>query len=183
MSTEFWIGVVLSVPIGIATGLATPYFQRRIEERGKRRAGAEFRRAVRQLREAFYFRAHPDAFTHYLVEVAIKTTFVAAIMAIVTGLIFAINQMMDALLLSGDFRVGRNVKAWEFIRASGWVVGQLVGVIGSIAVVNLCRPALSLVRRVKYFDHFIKLAPPDVMHEVNTNPWQPQPETALQLTD
>lgn len=68
MSREFWLGLALSVPIGIGCGLAVPRLQRWLDEQGKSRAFKRSKREQQDYEEAFYYHSHPHIFTQYLIH-------------------------------------------------------------------------------------------------------------------
>src|SRR5580704_6732040 len=93
--SDLWLGLLFSFPIGIVTGLVTPWIQRKIDEQDKRRSLAATGRLIQEYERIRAFRSNPDQFTQYLVQVAIRTTFTAAFIGVFSGLMFAFGQAMD----------------------------------------------------------------------------------------
>ena len=146
--SEFWIGVLLSIPIGIATSLITPWIQRKIDEQDKRRSLAATGRVVQEYERIRAFRADPHEFTQYLVQVVIRTTFTGAFVAVFAGLMVALGQATIPL------RSAFNVDYVDFVRTAIFILAQFVSLLGSLLIINICRPALRAWTKLKNFDEY-----------------------------
>ena len=87
----------MSIPIGIGIGLSTPSIQKWLEAQGKQRA-----LRVRRYKEDGYNQVvswgdKPTEFTHYLLNVVIKTTFIGSALGIFSGMLFILRQALDVL--------------------------------------------------------------------------------------
>lgn len=139
-----WTGLLLSIPIGIVTGLITPPIQRWLQARGKDKALKDLARAREELAEVTYYVENPHIFTQYLVQVAIRTTFIGAVLGILGGVAF----MFGSTPLSLSFTWGVDLQL-VFIAA-----GQAATTMGSVMIVGICRPALRLWTRVRNYDEY-----------------------------
>ena len=159
MSNDVLLGAVLSVPIGIATGLAVTPLQRWFENRGKAKAVGETKRAEAEYKNVLFYRQHPDEFTQYLVQVAIRTTLIGAAVGIFSGFFFTVGQFIEITTprVLGFLWVSR-----RYVEAAGYLCGQLVTILSSVIVVKICMPAMTLWRRVRHFDLYIQGVPSDV---------------------
>lgn len=149
MSNDVWIGALLSVPIGIATGVAVTPIQRWIENRGKNKALVESKRVREQYNSVIFYRLHPHIFTQYLLNVVIRTTFIGAAVGIIAGCIYTLAQ-------AGDFV---NIR---ILRSGLYVLGQITAVTSSVLIVGICKPALGLWYRVRNFDAYVRNVPADI---------------------
>jgi hypothetical protein len=145
--SEFWIGILLSIPIGIATSLITPWIQRKIDEQDKRRSLAATGRLVQEYERIRAFRSDPHEFTQYLVQVVIRTTFTGALVAVFAGLMVALGQATIPLRRSIAFDV-------DFVRTAIFILAQFVSLLGSLLIINICRPALRAWTKLKNFDEY-----------------------------
>src|SRR4051812_13913291 len=93
-----WTGLTLSIPIGITTGLVTPAIQRWFQARGKDRALRESERAREELAEVTFYVDNPQVFTQYLVQIAIRTAFLSALLAVLSGVALIFGQSMMLLM-------------------------------------------------------------------------------------
>jgi len=148
MSSDTLLGLLLSVPIGIATGLVTPIIQRWLESKGKERAFRFARRTLQELEIVTFYREHPADFTQYLVQVAIKTTFIGALLGVLAGLFFVTGQLLTTVPL-------RHVV--PAFRDGLFVIGQFAAILGSVMIVNTCRSALAMWTKVRNYDEFKKV--------------------------
>jgi len=60
---------LLSIPIGIATGLSVTPLQRFLEYRARQELPSNGRYLREEYLETDFYRTHPEAFTQYLVQV------------------------------------------------------------------------------------------------------------------
>jgi hypothetical protein len=80
LSREAWytlvigliLGGILSIPLGLATGLMFPTVQRWIDVRMKARAFAKSKRMRKEYEEALYFHTYPHKMTHYFLNRGIE---------------------------------------------------------------------------------------------------------------
>jgi hypothetical protein len=147
--SEFWIGILLSIPIGIATSLITPWIQRKIDERDKRRSLAATNRLVQEYERIRTFRSNPEQFTQYLVQVAIRTTFTGAFVAVFAGTMFALGQALNTLHFKGAIDA-------DYLRNTVFLLAQIVSLFGSLLIINICRPALRAWTKLQNFDEYAK---------------------------
>jgi len=152
MSTEFWVGIFLSIPIGILTSLITPWIQRKLDESGKQRALTQSKNIKAELTIITQYKNDPTSFSQYLLHIIIRTTFIGSVIGIVSGVLFAFGQLLNGLRSSMIMPL--DLGAVEIIRNMIFFCGQLVVLMGAIMIVNTCRPALSKWTKVHNFDEF-----------------------------
>jgi hypothetical protein len=158
---QFWIGLALSIPIGIGTSLVTPAIQRWFESRGQARVISAKRETEAEYRAAVFYRKNSDRFTQYLVHVTIKATLVGALIGAVTGACFFVAQLADTIL-------ARQMDVtYDRVRQLLYALGQGSALVGSIAVFNICRPALATWTRVRNFDEYQRSVAQDVRDAVD----------------
>ncbi|MDB5551943.1 MAG: hypothetical protein JWL86_1927 [Rhizobium sp.] len=150
MSTEFWLGLFLSIPLGIITSLWTPWIQRKIEQRGKRKNVEQAKYLKSEFENVQYYVENKIEFSHYLMYAAIRTTLIGSLIGIFSGILFAVAQLFMFTGRSMHFPSD----LLELIQNALFFFGQLLALVGSIMIVNTCRPALSLWSKVRNFDEY-----------------------------
>ena len=140
MNNDVWYGAAVSVPIGIATGLAVDPIKRWWINLGQSRALVRKKQVGKLYTEALQYRLNPDDFTHYLLQVSIRTVLLGAAMSVFGGAFFALTEAAD-------------------LGHMGFVIGQIVTIFGSVLIVKICVPALSVSSRVIYFEKFAETVP------------------------
>jgi hypothetical protein len=125
MSTEFWLGIFLSIPIGIGTSLYTPWFQGKLEGYSKKRALSQTKNIKEEFESVSFYRNNPSSLTQFLVYVAIKSTFIGAASGILSGFFFALgnilNSMRGILYIWDQFLALQNIP---------YTLGQFTALIG-----------------------------------------------------
>jgi hypothetical protein len=145
MSTEFWMGIFMSIPIGLATSLATPWFQKRLDQRGKARTLIETKNAQEEYDRIRYFRDNPSDLTQYLVQVAIKTTFITAFLSLFSRSLVVFGSLI---------RLAHVEDSRYFIQNALELIFQVISLAGSIMIINICRPALNTWTKTKNFAEY-----------------------------
>lgn len=158
-NAQFWLGILFSIPIGIGTSLATPQVQRWLESQSKHRAFLQNRRIEAEYSEARFYYLHANVFTQYLVHVAIKTALLSGLMAVGSGSLIFLGQVV--------FAVSHEIRLEPMVGEALLAAGQAVTLVGSIAIVNLCKPALNLWRRIRNFDDYAAQVPLDVRTKID----------------
>jgi hypothetical protein len=97
MSDDVLIGALLSIPIGIITGLAVTPIQRWMDGWGKDKKQIEDERTKKEYDSALYYARHPSLLSQYLLQVTIRTTFVGAGVGVLSGVIFALGNAITVL--------------------------------------------------------------------------------------
>ncbi len=150
LSVEFWLAILASVPIGIGTALVTPSIQHWLDARSKKRSLIRTRNFEAEYKLVLFYRDNPNEFTHFLVQTAIKTTFISAVIAVLSGLsvgFASLTAALDSLVLP----IGHVRESFILLLAS---VGQLGASFGSIMIFQVCQKALSIWTKVKNFEEY-----------------------------
>src|SRR5207244_3657368 len=92
MLNDVLIGTLLSIPIGIGTGLAVAPIERWRENRGKTRGLAKSRWMRQEYVETLNYVRHPHVFTQYLLHKLIDI--VSSVGMIVLGMSLALGAIM-----------------------------------------------------------------------------------------
>jgi hypothetical protein len=142
--SDVWLGILLSIPIGIATSLVTPWIQRKLDQLDQRRALAATGRQVQEFERIKAFKSNPDQFTQYLIQVAIRTTLTGAFIALLSGIMFALGQTIMTMKGSD----------LDYVRNAAFLLGQFVTLLGSLLIINICRPALRAWTSLQNFEQF-----------------------------
>jgi hypothetical protein len=72
LSSEFWMGILLSIPIGVGTGLSVAPIQRWLDSYGRHRSLSRTKRMRADYEEAHYFFTYHHRLTHYFLNRAIE---------------------------------------------------------------------------------------------------------------
>lgn len=139
---EFWIGLLLSIPIAIATNLATPRIQKWLEVSSKKRAVEKTKDLQEEYQRILVYVNNPDEFTSYLLFVVIRTTLIGSVVGIISGLAYVAGQLSSSLFYVYEIS--------GFIYAAA----QIISIIGALMIVNICRTAASTWYKVKNFDRY-----------------------------
>jgi hypothetical protein len=157
MSMDLWGGALLSIPIGIATGLAVNPIQKWIENRGEARAAIKLKETRMQYERVLFYLLHPHLFTQYLLQTVIRTTFVGAAVGIFLGIIHAIP---NAFVLTGPSVVRGNEYPPQIVAVvSLGILAQLATVVSSVLIARYCIPALQLWNQLRNFEEYVKSVP------------------------
>jgi hypothetical protein len=146
MSSDIFIGALLSIPIGIGTGLAVPAVQRWLENRGKARSFNQDKRTAEDYKNVLYSLRNPQLTTQYFIQVALQTAMVGAIIGTIGGLITVAN-----LLILAPTRLSRvgiaDARMAEATQTLTQVLAILITTFGSVLIISLCNPAMRLWSR------------------------------------
>ena len=143
MSSDLWYGALLSIPIGIGTALATPWLQRQLDKYSKSRALTRTKKAQEDFSRVKFFVDNPHLFTQYLVYTAVRVLFITAVVAAFSAAPSLIAQFSEPL----------HVLIYP-LQSILYGISQFISLIGSIMIVNICRPALLYWQRTKNFEEY-----------------------------
>jgi hypothetical protein len=163
MTADVWIGALLSIPIGVGTSLLVPSIQRWLDARGNKKTLAETKRVRAEYEEVLYYQKNPIVFTQYLAQVAVKTTFIGALVSIFANLLSA---LANAFNLVSVYR----------LESLLFFASQIIFVVSSVLIVNISRPAMRLWARIRYFDTYSKTVPDEIRGSVE------RPDAALSVS-
>lgn len=136
MSDEFWLGLLLSIPIGLAVNLGSPFVARRMEGRSEavaRRREAE-REEFRQI--ADNLAGDQSAYYTYLLTAVLRTTYIGALFGLMGGLLAALGQAANTVNIF-------------FVSSSLFLGAQVVALLAAILILNVARGALSMIKEVQ----------------------------------
>lgn len=142
MSTEFWIGIVLSIPIGIFTALLTPWFQKLFDNWNQSKLIKNQRSAKAEYEAVKYYKNNKDDLTHYYLNVVIKTTFIGAFVGLFSGVLFILGELI------GETHFIQN----DVLTTILFGLGQFSALVGSLLIVNTTRPAINTWTRLKNYE-------------------------------
>ena len=160
MSNDVWIGALLSVPIGIGTGLVIPSLQRWYEGIGKSRSQSRHDRLVYEYGETLHYVSHPTKFTYFLIISVLRC--VIATVAITMGQGVGMITMLALRLrtlgnttadVSPTYRVGAMVYV---------AIGLLISTVGIAMITRTGRRAGAMYRRITTFDQYVETIPDDI---------------------
>jgi hypothetical protein len=141
VSSEFWIGAALSIPIGIAVNLASPAISRGLESRSESAARKrETDRAYRQQTVLEYARDTPS-FHAYLLNAVLRTTYIGALFGILGGVLVTAGQALGAVDLYP-------LETYSFERLF-YLLAQIVALMAAILVLTIARNALITIKEVQ----------------------------------
>jgi uncharacterized membrane protein YeaQ/YmgE (transglycosylase-associated protein family) len=147
MSEEFWLGILLSIPVGIGSAVIAPWVQQKIDSVGKRRSLALSHNTKKEFERIKFYKANPSEHTQYLVQVAIRIALITAALGIISDLFFMMAKFSETTVLP-PFFYGYLSDSLLFI------FGLVPSLIGAILIMNLCRKALSTSTKVRNFEEY-----------------------------
>nr|BFE54097.1 hypothetical protein GCM10017745_75240 [Saccharothrix mutabilis subsp. capreolus] len=130
MSPDFWLGLSLSVPIGLAVNIATPYLASLLARGSSKLAIKRADQKSQIITEAAQLNSNVRSFYSFLLTSVLRTTYVGAIVGILTSLLGAISTA--SIHYGPIFRL----------------LAQLCALAGAVLVLNIARNALTMVRAV-----------------------------------
>lgn len=147
MSGDFWLGLLLSVPLSIAANVVSPAVQRWVERFSQTRAQARQDKIEEEERRAKEFVADRGRFREYLLFTMIKLYLTGALISLFAGLFFVAPTLFQAIQPQLSRDIPYHLAA--LIRGVLLATGQAASVIGSIVILNLCKAAVSMYYKVK----------------------------------
>jgi hypothetical protein len=160
MSNDVWIGALLSVPIGVGTGLAVTPLQQWYRELGKSRAEAERNLMTHQYGQALFYISHPHRFTQYLVVEAVRAIAAIAAMLVGGGISFGtvlVGGLMRAVNAAHPLTKKDIVILWVYM-----IAGLASSVVGSAYLARVFQRALPLYKRIVNFEAYAATIPADI---------------------
>jgi hypothetical protein len=156
MTTEFWIGALVSIPLGIGTSLLTPKVQSWIDNRSKAAALNAKQRSQSLYHQTVSYSLHPDAFTQVLVADGIRMILPATTMVAATTM-FACTLL--ATKLAPSHFLGRFLS---------WFPGVclLFVLYGTFSLLFRYSHAIRALWRVQNFEKYAEKIPIDLRREV-----------------
>jgi hypothetical protein len=156
MLSGFWLGILLSIPISLGTGLLIRPIQLQIRRRSKASQAAQVKRQEEEYRQTVWYSLYPERLTHYLFLQLVKP--INALEMIVVGTGFPI--LSAAIMIP---RNGEHLGGWERALTICYSIGgglmQMWGVYTIGKVINgIGNPQL----RISDFDSYVKTVPDDV---------------------
>lgn len=153
--SNFWLGLLLSIPLSIFANLITTPVQNMIsrynEESARQRvlqAQVEYRRI-----ESFYL--NRSEFHEYLLSVIINTTFITSLTAMLSYLSFMLVGLTHKLRLNSS---GKK-QVFDAVRELLQGLGFVALIIGALLVINITKEALRTYSNVKNFDSYKQSIP------------------------
>lgn len=135
MSNEFWIALILSVPMSIIANLLQPFALRagsRVSTRIEQYLYINEKKRALKLEK---FRSNPIVFTNYLIQTCIRVLIIGASISILTAFA-SISQMIMATSVNPI-----EYPFAKFIFMSIAAMSQISVIVGSLAMINITRPA------------------------------------------
>jgi hypothetical protein len=151
MSNEILLGLIFSIPVGIITSLLTPLILK-LFQNISRKARAKTKDTTKKEYEILkkYYTDKVEL-SLFFVSVIIKTTLISAMMSILSYLFFISSQIFYTIIERIDLYFVFNIPT---ILAA---VGQFILLIGSILIVNMCRSAINVWKKIENFAEYERL--------------------------
>jgi hypothetical protein len=149
MSFEFWLGLILAIPIGILTNIYTPKFEEILSGRNKELAKKRRIRLSKEQEEIEHYSKNRQEFFEYLIVTSLKAAFIGSISGLVSGSLFALASSTSLVLVFGLPYVSDLL---QITRSLLSILGQLINLIGTLIVITIYREAFSKFEKVKGFN-------------------------------
>jgi hypothetical protein len=134
---DIWIGLLLSIPVGLAINLVSVPLATKLSQRTQKSAERRnVRDAVFAERVLGYSQDRPSLY-NYLLETLIRIAWFGALFGVISGFFALIGYL--------SFGYG-------FFNQLLFAGSQLVALLGAIIVLNIAREALTILRQVRAAD-------------------------------
>jgi len=148
MNNDILIGLLLSIPVGIITSLLTPLIQKifqNISQKARVKANDISKKEYEKLK--IYY-ANKTELSLFFINVIIKTTFISAFMSILSYLFFISSQILYPII--------NYFYSYHYLNISIILpaIGQFILLIGSILIVNICKSAINVWKKIRNFDEY-----------------------------
>lgn len=149
LSTEFWIGTALAVPLSIIASLLAPRVQSWIDKRGAK--ASEKRRAEieEEFREIKSFKSDQSLFYVYLLEAGIRIAFYTALFGLLSGMFFLATQIVASIDLE---LMKSSIRVFSVFSSAG----QFIALIGTLIVFRVAMQAISKIQKYRNYESYAK---------------------------
>jgi hypothetical protein len=134
---NLWLSLLLAIPLSILANIVTPFVQRWLDKFNEKRVLERTKGLQKEYEQVKHFAEDRSEFKEYLLWVVIRTTLVGSLVGIFSQ---ALNAVGNILYVGGIL----------------YAISQVIGIIGSIMVINLCSDALKIYSKVQRFDEYQK---------------------------
>jgi hypothetical protein len=153
VSNDVWWGALVSIPIGIATGLAVPWLEKRLASSGKALAQANTQRVYKEYGEALFYRKTPIVFTQHLVQVIVQISLILAAAGGACFLVLLIADLVSYL---------KNGSLDYVVEPLSRFVEELVVIVSAVLVGNTSLKARRVWWRVRELEKYANTVPSDL---------------------
>ena len=145
MTSDLWLGALLSIPIGIGTGLAVGPIERWWESHGKSKALEKSMEMRVDYAAALFFVQHPHEFTQFLLREIVRG--LLGIGEILLGVLCILMPLTLRL-------VGSDESAGRWIAALFLLTGPVPLTMGILTLARSAKKVNRLWYRVRYFEQY-----------------------------
>ena len=155
-SNEFLIATALAVPLAISANLVTPFFQRRLDSRSKKSALRRRRQDIADFTRIQAYVENPELYFSSLIEAGLKATLYSAVVSILAGAVFALSQGFRLVERAYQPKSYDDWLAtlYELAPTAFSTLAIVLGMIGSLLIIGIVRPALRDALRFKNFEQY-----------------------------
>jgi hypothetical protein len=155
MGKDVWIGALLSIPIGIITGLLVAPIQRWYQSRGETREVARAKRLKSEYDEIIFYARHPHKFTHFLGK-----TLITLIMSVTIWLVGSSMLVMIIQVKVDDHITKTAATAFNRYFLSGEMILNAIFVIAAMAwFIQVSSRFWKTWIRVAHFESYVLTVP------------------------
>jgi hypothetical protein len=154
MSSDLWLGVLFSIPIGIGTGLAVAPVQKWIDNRSVASRYTKLKRQKREYEEVLFFASRPELLSSHL----IITTLVLGC-AVGLAFLFSMGEKALPIELTNTAVVRLHSTFWK----ATWIfiVCSSVTAMGSV-LTRVVNRSIALYQHVAFFKQYAERIPPTI---------------------
>ena len=144
--SDLWVGLALSIPVGIGVNLASGPTQRWLGKRSQQAADRESARSAMFVAQATAFAKDRSELYTYLLEAVLMTTYIGALIGVLSGSLAFLGQGVDTAVETLPMY-------WyfspDFARSLLFLLSQFTALLGSIIILNIARRALRTLKKVR----------------------------------
>lgn len=148
--SDFWLGLLLAIPIGIFSNLITPRLQKLLDRFNHKRAIGRKTDLQKEYEKIKYFAENREAYREYLLVVVIKTTFISAFASCIITIYFAFSELTTFAIDS------YNINDYFSPSRLRFIISYVVSLCSSLLIFNIASSALKIRSKVNNFVEYEK---------------------------
>ena len=131
--SDTWFGIIVGAIISIPISVLAPYVNRALDRRSASKTQARAERDAKFKDLVAQFTRDRNGLYTYVLEALIRIAYIGALFGALSGLLFVIGQFSPMGMVT-SFLYG---------------IGQLIGLVGALIVLNISSQAVQVVRGVR----------------------------------
>jgi hypothetical protein len=144
---------LISIPIGIITSLLTPLVLRAFQNINQKSRTKSKYIAQKEYEMITLLHSNKQELSMFFINIIIKAAFIIAIISIISFIFLSLPQIVFQTVIYA--RDSFNIDTRIFLLMTA--IGQFIIFIGYILIVNMCRTAYNVWKKVKNYDNYSRI--------------------------